>query len=90
MSNAWSRIPYRRRQAIKQLLLARDGLRCCNCHQPIKDVTTATIEHLVERRLGGPLLDPSNLGLAHPSCNYSRRYGRHNARSRVIDNTTSF
>ncbi|MDO5633289.1 MAG: hypothetical protein Q4G34_00230, partial [Micrococcus sp.] len=74
----WSRVPYRTRQHIKQLLLARDGLRCCVCGTKIPSPQVATIEHKRERSAGGALLDLANLGLAHSGCNYGRlgRKGR--------------
>lgn len=79
MSNAqsdWSRVPWRTRQHIKTVLVARDGLVCCVCGLRIPSVRAATIEHKRERSAGGALTAYSNLGLAHGSCNYSRRGSR--------------
>jgi len=79
VSNAqsdWSRVPWRTRQHIKSVLLARDGLVCCVCGLRIPSVRAATIEHKRERSAGGALTAYSNLGLAHTTCNYSRRGSR--------------
>lgn len=87
--NSWSRVPYKKRQQIKQQLLARDGLRCCNCGRRIASVKAATIEHKKGRKQGGSLLDLANLGLAHAGCNYSGRYQRA-GRVRVVDGVRFF
>lgn len=71
--DAWSAIPYKRRQAIKTTLAARDGLICCVCRTAIASLKAATIEHKVERSDGGALLAWDNLALAHAHCNYGRR-----------------
>ena len=86
--DAWAAVPYRMRQAIKQELLARDGLWCCVCETPIASFKLATIEHKRERNAGGALLDRNNLGLAHPRCNYGR-HGSAN-RTRVVDSRAFF
>lgn len=75
--DSWSRVPYRTRQHIKSVLLARDGLVCCVCGTKIVSPRKATIEHKIERSAGGAVLDLRNLGLAHSSCNYGRRGSRH-------------
>lgn len=86
--NEWSALPQRMRDAIKQELLARDGLMCCVCKTPISSAKVATIEHIRERNAGGSLLDRSNLGLAHTRCNY----GRHGSANRtgIIDSRAFF
>ena len=73
--NAWSALPYRQRQQLKQMLLARDGLVCCLCGLRISSTRAATVEHRTKRSHGGALTDLANLGLAHATCNYSNRYG---------------
>lgn len=72
-SNSWNRVPYKVRQRIKTLLLARDGLVCCVCGTRIASARAATIEHKRERGAGGAVLALANLGLAHAGCNYGRR-----------------
>lgn len=86
--NAWAAVPQRMRDAIKQELLARDGLMCCVCGTAISSAKVATIEHKRERQAGGALLDRENLGLAHPRCNY----GRHGSANRtgVVDARSFF
>ena len=87
--DAWSKLPYKRRQHIKQVLLARDGLTCCLCKRPMR-LDEVTVEHRLARSLGGSVVDYANLGLAHAHCNYSRRYIAASARRLVVDGAGFF
>lgn len=89
MADEWSRIPYKTRQHIKQVLLARDGLTCCVCGTRILSPRAATIEHKRERSAGGSLLDYRNLGLAHRDCNY-RRLGSRRGRVALVSAASWF
>jgi 5-methylcytosine-specific restriction endonuclease McrA len=75
--NSWNRIPYKKRQSIKQVLLARDGLICCVCGTRIASIRIATIEHKRGRKQGGSVTGYDNLGLAHPNCNFGHHGQRH-------------
>lgn len=88
---SWNRISYRRRQHIKSVLLARDGLICCDCKRPINSIKEATIEHKVARRFGVfDDLDINNLGLAHARCNYGHRFEAPGARRLVVEASAWF
>ncbi len=51
-------------------LRATGGLPCYRCHQVVLISQKWTVEHIVERALGGSVDDRSNQWVSHASCNY--------------------
>ncbi|GAA4831654.1 hypothetical protein GCM10023221_04340 [Luteimicrobium xylanilyticum] len=51
-------------------LRASGGLPCYRCHQVVLISQRWTVEHIVERALGGSVDDPANQWVSHASCNY--------------------
>jgi 5-methylcytosine-specific restriction endonuclease McrA len=68
-------------QAVRRLVLARDGY-VCQVRRPKCTFKATQVDHVVSVTNGGPRLDPSNLVATCRSCNISKRNSEVAARAR--------
>ena len=68
MTDPYLNLSGRRRRAMLDAVLARDGWLCCICGLPITP-GTESLQHKTPRSKGGAPLDPANLAPAHRTCN---------------------
>lgn len=54
----------------RALWLPRLPLPCFRCGRPVLATQRWTVEHVVERALGGDVTDPGNQWVSHARCNY--------------------
>lgn len=65
-------------QALRLRVIAEEDT-CHLCHRPVdktlsgRDPFGPTVDHRIPRSQGGPLLDRSNLALAHLRCNAAKK-----------------
>lgn len=85
MRDSWAAVPPRVREALRQHVFARDGWHCrirlpgvCR-HRDGCTGCAEHLDHIVPRKNGGAVLDPSNCRAACQPCNHAR--GRRQGRS---------
>ncbi len=68
----WSGTPVRKARAYwRSQLTAAGALPCYRCRQPVTIDQRWTVEHIVQRSLGGDANDPTNQWVSHAKCNFS-------------------
>ena len=67
---------------VRRAVLERDGYVCRWCGElidrtaPARSARAASVDHVVELELGGPVLDPGNLVACHVACNTAKELRR--------------